>query len=75
MIVTDGPFFSGFLLVFCLIVLFLTCVGVAIDRWLGLSTEYYMVGPLIVYSTLWWIIRYRRKKRTERYKNHDYNYD
>lgn len=75
MIVTDGPFFSGCLIVFCLIVFALFCAGVAIDQLLGLSADYYMVGPLIVFCSLWWVIRYCRKKRTERYKNHDYDYD
>ncbi|WP_406037316.1 hypothetical protein [Succinimonas sp.] len=64
MIVTDGPFFSGLLVVFCLIVLFLFCAGVLISRWLGLEgTQFQMVGPLIVFCALWWIIRYRRRKK------------
>ena len=76
MIVTDGPFFSGFLLVFCLIVLFLFCLGGVISGWLGLDGSYYdMLGPLLVFSALWWLIRYRRRKRIERYKKHDYDYD
>ena len=67
MIVTDGPFFSGCLLVFCLIVFALEFIGFLISKWLGLDgTSFYFVGPLIVYCTLWWFIRYRRKKEKER---------
>ena len=76
MIVTDGPFFSGLLIAFCLIVFALECIGLLISKWLGLDgTSFYFVGPLIVYCALWWFIRYRRRKRIERYKNHDYDYD
>ena len=67
MIVTDGPFFSGFLLVFCLIVFALEFIGLLISKWLGLDgTSFYFVGPLIVYCALWWFIRYRRKKEKEK---------
>ena len=67
MIVTDGPFFSGCLLVFCMIVGALFFIGVLITKWLGLEgTDFQMVGPLIVFCALWWFIRYRRKKEKEK---------
>ena len=67
MIVTDGPFFSGLLIAFCLIVFALECIGLLISKWLGLDgTSFYFVGPLIVYCALWWFIRYRRKKEKEK---------
>ena len=76
MIVTDGPFFSGCLLVFCLIVFALFTMGYFVSKWLGLlGTQFEMVGPLIVFCALWWIIRYRRKRENERYRNHDYDLD
>ena len=67
MIVSDGPFFSGCLIAFCLIVFALFFAGHYISRWLGLEgTDYYMLGPLIVFGALWWFIRYRRKKEKEK---------
>ena len=32
-------------------------------------------GPANSFCALWWIIRYRRKRENERYRNHDYDLD
>ena len=67
MIVTDGPFFSGCLIAFCMIVFALFAMGYFVSKWLGLlGTQFEMVGPLIVFCALWWFIRYRRKKEKEK---------
>lgn len=82
MIVTDAPLFSGCLIAFCLIVFALFYIGFLLSKCLGLAGAdneligpYEMIGPLIVFGALWWYIRYRRRKRAERYQNHDYDYD
>ena len=74
MIVTDGPFFSGCLVVFCLIVFALFYMGFLLSKCLGLEGAdneligpYEMIGPLIVFCALWWYIRYRRKKYNRRF--------
>ena len=64
MIVTDGPFFSGCLIAFGLCVFLLFGAGITLGNWLQLDNP--MWGVLIVFSALWWFIRYRRKKEKEK---------
>lgn len=65
MIVTDGPFFSGCLMVFGLCFFLLFGAGITLGNWLRLDNP--MWGVLIVFSVLWWFIRYRRKQYNRRF--------
>ena len=64
MFVVDGNVAFGCLTFFVLCFFLLFGFGIELGNWLRLDNP--MWGSLVVFSALWWFIRYRRKKEKEK---------